>query len=107
MSSITSLDLKQPIASFGLSATLVTRAEVSAEVVEKLTTALLRGVSALRKVHPALRHVQPEQMIATSNFAPRHKGAQLAIDAFNHKDPTKRKDPAEHKDPTKRKDPTE
>ncbi|MCA8836776.1 MAG: TAXI family TRAP transporter solute-binding subunit [Gammaproteobacteria bacterium] len=68
------------VSTFGLSATLVTRADVDASIVKAVTTAIFQGLGALRRAHPALARLQQAEMAQVSNFALPHPGALEVMD---------------------------
>ena len=68
------------VSTFGLSATLVTRADVDPRIVKAVTTAIFRGLGALRRAHPALARLQQAEMAQVSNFALPHPGALEVMD---------------------------
>ena len=65
---------------FGLSATLVTHADVDSDVVKDVTLAIYKGLGALRRAHPALGRLSKGAMAQVSNFAPAHPGALEAME---------------------------
>jgi TRAP transporter TAXI family solute receptor len=63
---------------FGVSATLVTSAELPDEVVHAIARAAIKGVDQLRTRRPALARLEPEEMVRASLTAPLHPGAERA-----------------------------
>jgi TRAP transporter TAXI family solute receptor len=59
---------------FGVKATLVTNAEVKDEVVYQLVKAVFDNFDSFRQLHPALEHLNKEDMLL-GNSAPLHPGA--------------------------------
>jgi TRAP transporter TAXI family solute receptor len=65
---------KADIPSFGVTATMVTSADVSEETVYKITKQLFTNLDALKGMHPALNVLTPESMLSGLS-APIHPGA--------------------------------
>lgn len=63
------------VRTFGVLATLVTSAKVDSERVYQLTKTLFENLDSLRRQHPSLRHLIPENMISRGLTAPLHEGA--------------------------------
>ncbi|NIR28052.1 MAG: TAXI family TRAP transporter solute-binding subunit [Gammaproteobacteria bacterium] len=63
------------VSTFGLRATLVSSSDVSAELVEKIVTAVFENLDRLRTIHPVLARLQPERMVREGLTAPLHEGA--------------------------------
>ena len=63
------------VGSFGVRATLVAPAELSADLVYQLVRGVFERLDALKLQHPALASLEPESMIETGNSAPFHDGA--------------------------------
>lgn len=68
--------MSSPVTTFGVTTTLVTSADVSDEVVYRFVKALFENMSDLKKLHPALRRVDPSSMIRSGLSAPMHPGAE-------------------------------
>ncbi len=64
-----------PVASFGLRATLVTRADVPEAAVYEVAKAVFERLDALRAQHAAFAGLKAEDMVALANTAPLHEGA--------------------------------
>ena len=65
----------QDITTFGVGATLVTRADVPDEVVYTLVKSVFDNFDQFKKLHPAFANLKPEEMIRDSLSAPLHPGA--------------------------------
>lgn len=63
------------VKTFGVKATLVTRADVSETVVYELVKAVFDNFEAFKNQHPAYAHLTPQQMLE-GNSAPLHPGAE-------------------------------
>ena len=63
--------------SFGVRATLVTRAALSPEVVYRVAKSVFDRLDELRRQHPALSDLTASQMIEWGNTAPLHDGAEI------------------------------
>jgi TRAP transporter TAXI family solute receptor len=64
-----------PIATFGVNATLVSRADVPEDVVYALTSAVFADLDMLRGLDPVLTQLAPEAMVRQGLTAPLHPGA--------------------------------
>jgi TRAP transporter TAXI family solute receptor len=64
-----------PVQSFGLKATVVTRADVEPERIHALVKAVFEDFPAFTAQHPAFAGLEPEAMAADGNTAPLHEGA--------------------------------
>ncbi|MDF2765011.1 MAG: C4-dicarboxylate transporter substrate-binding protein [Rhodospirillales bacterium] len=64
-----------PVASFGLKATVVTRADVDAERIHALVKAVFDDFPAFSAQHPAFAGLEPKAMATDGNTAPSHEGA--------------------------------
>lgn len=65
-----------PIQSFGVAATLITTSDESEEIVYGLVKAVFENFEQFKKSHPALAHLEKEQMIKAGLSAPLHPGAE-------------------------------
>ena len=63
-------------ATFGVSATLVTTAQVDEEVVYRLTRAVLENLETFQRLHPAFRTLEAGAMADPDLPAPLHRGAR-------------------------------
>jgi TRAP transporter TAXI family solute receptor len=63
------------VATFGVGATFVTRADVPDEVVYVVVKAVFDNFDNFKKLHPAFGNLKPEEMISDSLSAPLHDGA--------------------------------
>jgi TRAP transporter TAXI family solute receptor len=63
------------VPTFGVGATLVTRANMSETVVAALVTAVLENFEAFRALHPALTWLETDQMMRGGLSAPLHPAA--------------------------------
>ena len=61
--------------SFGVSATLVTTAEVSDDVIYLLVKTIFENLDSFKALHPALASLKKQQMISVGLTAPLHPGA--------------------------------
>ncbi|MDX5445366.1 MAG: TAXI family TRAP transporter solute-binding subunit [Zoogloeaceae bacterium] len=64
-----------PTPSYGVLATFVTSSSVSNDVVYNLVKAVFENFEDFKKLHPALAHLKPEDMIKNGLSAPLHDGA--------------------------------
>ena len=62
-------------ATFGVGATLVSSADVPADVVYQVVRAVFENLEEFKTLHPALAHLKKEQMIKDGLSAPLHEGA--------------------------------
>lgn len=67
--------VKSDVITFGVKATLVTRADMSDEVVYGLVKAVFEGLEDFKKYHPVFRNLDPKEMISDALSAPLHPGA--------------------------------
>jgi len=65
----------EDITTFGVGATLVTRADVPEEVVYTLVKSVFENFDQFKKLHPAFANLKPEEMIKDGLSAPLHPGA--------------------------------
>jgi uncharacterized protein len=65
----------QPTATYGVQATVVSSAKVPADVIYAVTKAVFDNLDEFKKLHPALAHLKPEDMIKNGLSAPLHDGA--------------------------------
>jgi len=65
----------QPTATFGVQATIVSSAKVPADVVYTVVKTVFDNLDEFKKLHPALSHLKPEDMIKNGLSAPLHEGA--------------------------------
>lgn len=72
--------LADAIPSFGVRATLVTRADMSPEAVYFLVKSVFDRLAELRKQHPAFGALDPDRMVEAGLTAPLHEGAVLFYD---------------------------
>ena len=70
--------LPADLPSFGVRAVLVTSAGMSEDIVYAMTVAILRNLDDLRRSHPALAGLSPQQMMKDAIVAPLHPGALRA-----------------------------
>ncbi len=63
------------VQTFGVGATFVSSTAVSADVVYQVVKAVFENFDDFRKLHPAFRHLQKEQMAKDGLSAPIHDGA--------------------------------
>ena len=60
---------------FGVMATFVSSADVSADIVYEVVRAVFENLDDFKKLHPAFTNLDPEQMIKNGLSAPLHEGA--------------------------------
>lgn len=60
---------------FGVQATVVSSTKVPADIVYAVTKAVFDNLEELKKLHPALANLKPEDMIKNGLSAPLHEGA--------------------------------
>ncbi|MGE5162142.1 MAG: TAXI family TRAP transporter solute-binding subunit [Betaproteobacteria bacterium] len=65
----------QPTTTFGVQATIVSSAKVPADVVYTVVKTVFDNLDEFKKLHPALAHLKPEDMIKNGLSAPLHEGA--------------------------------
>ena len=65
----------QDVETFGVKATLVTRADVPDDVVYEVTKAVFEHLDEFKKLHPAFASLQKEEMVTQALSAPLHPGA--------------------------------
>jgi TRAP transporter TAXI family solute receptor len=65
----------QPTTTFGVQATIVSSAKVPADVVYTVVKTVFDNLDEFKKLHPALAHLKPEDMIKNGLSAPLHDGA--------------------------------
>ncbi len=65
----------EDVSTFGVGATFVTSTKVSEEVVYEMVKAVFENFEAFKKLHPAFRHLDKQQMISSGLSAPLHDGA--------------------------------
>lgn len=64
-----------PITTYGVRATLVTRANEPDDVVYNLVKAVFDNFDDFKKLHPAFANLRPEEMVTAGNSIPMHPGA--------------------------------
>ena len=65
----------QATTTFGVQATVISSAKVPADVIYAVTKAVFDNLDEFKKLHPALAHLKPEDMIKNGLSAPLHDGA--------------------------------
>lgn len=60
---------------FGVGATLLTRANMNEEVVYEITKSVMENINTFRELHPAFSTVNPIKMVSEGLSAPLHPGA--------------------------------
>lgn len=65
----------EPVATFGVTATLVSSTDVDAETIYAVVKAVFDNFDAFKAAHPILSDLQPSQMIRDGLSAPLHDGA--------------------------------
>ena len=65
----------QDVETFGVKATLVTRADVPDDVVYEVTKAVFEHLDEFKKLHPAFAALQKQEMVTQALSAPLHPGA--------------------------------
>tara|TARA_B100000965_G_C19563270_1_gene745580 strand:+ start:634 stop:1626 length:993 start_codon:yes stop_codon:yes gene_type:complete len=66
---------KKDAVTFGVMATFVSSADVSADIVYEVVRAVFENLDDFKKLHPAFTNLDPEQMIKNGLSAPLHEGA--------------------------------
>ncbi len=66
---------KEDIKTFGVGATFVSSADVPEKVVYEVVKAVFENIDRFKKLHPAFKHLKPEEMIKDGLSAPLHAGA--------------------------------
>jgi uncharacterized protein len=66
----------EDVVTFGVGATMVTRADVDDEVVYQVVRAVFENFDSFRELHPALAGLDPETMATEGLTAPIHPGAE-------------------------------
>ncbi len=64
-----------PTPTYGVTATFVTSAKTSDEVVYNMVKAVFDNFDEFKKLHPAFAHLKPEEMVKNGLSAPIHAGA--------------------------------
>lgn len=64
------------ITSFGVAATLVTSSDISDQAVYNLVKAVFENFDTFRALHPALAHLDKQQMVSAGLSIPLHPGAE-------------------------------
>ncbi len=67
--------MMEPVRTFGVTATVVTSANLSAETAYRIVSALFENLAQFRKLHPAFHHLQPRHMVRDGLSAELHEGA--------------------------------
>ena len=65
----------QDVETFGVKATLVTRADMPEDVVYEVTKAVFEHLDEFKKLHPAFAALQKQEMVTQALSAPLHPGA--------------------------------
>ncbi|HMR30024.1 MAG TPA: TAXI family TRAP transporter solute-binding subunit [Geminicoccaceae bacterium] len=65
----------EPVATFGVPAILVTRANMPADVVYTVVKSVMDDLPAIRRLHPALADLEAGEMVPKPELAPIHPGA--------------------------------
>ncbi|TVR11590.1 MAG: TAXI family TRAP transporter solute-binding subunit [Planctomycetota bacterium] len=71
-------DNQEAVPTFGVTATVVTSAAVDEDVIYAFTSTIFDNLELLREMHPALRGLDPVQMVEGLS-APLHPGAERAL----------------------------
>lgn len=66
----------QPVRTFGVKATVMASEDVSTETVYTIVQALFENMDDFRKLHPAFKTLQPEEMVHDGISAELHEGAK-------------------------------
>jgi hypothetical protein len=64
-----------PVSTYGVAATFVTKADTPAETVYRVVKAVFENFDEFKKLHPAFANLEPKQMIQAGLSAPLHEGA--------------------------------
>ena len=65
----------EPTKTYGVLATLVTSAKISADTVYVITKAVFDNFDEFKKLHPAFANLDPKNMVKDGLSAPLHEGA--------------------------------
>jgi TRAP transporter TAXI family solute receptor len=65
----------QATPTYGVLATVVSSTKVPADTVYQVVKAVFDNFDEFKKLHPALAHLTPEEMVKNGNSAPLHDGA--------------------------------
>jgi TRAP transporter TAXI family solute receptor len=65
----------EPTQTYGVLATMVTSAKVPADTIYQVVKAVFDNFEDFKKLHPALAHLKPENMVKDGLTAPLHEGA--------------------------------
>jgi TRAP transporter TAXI family solute receptor len=65
----------EPTQTYGVTATVVTSSKASADTVYQVVKSVFDNFEEFKKLHPALAHLKPENMIKDGLTAPLHEGA--------------------------------
>ena len=65
-----------PVATFGSTITVVTSVDTSEDVVYGFVKTIFDNLSELKKLHPAMRGLDPANMVRSGMTAPLHRGAE-------------------------------
>ena len=65
----------KPVASFGVRTTVVSSADIDAETIYHVVTAVFEDLSQFKRTHPALAELEPARMVREGLTAPVHEGA--------------------------------
>ncbi len=68
----------QETTTFGVGATFVTSANISDDVVYVVAKSVMENIDDFRNLHPAFKHLDPNQMVNDGLSAPLHPGAEKA-----------------------------
>lgn len=68
----------QDTTTFGVGATFVTSAKISDDVVYVVAKSVMENIDDFRNLHPAFKHLDPNQMVNDGLSAPLHPGAEKA-----------------------------
>lgn len=68
--------MSKPASTFGATLTVVTSKDVADDVVYQFTKAIFDNIGELKKLHPALRDLDPASMTKSGLTAPLHPGAK-------------------------------
>jgi TRAP transporter TAXI family solute receptor len=68
--------VEEPVETFGVRATVVTRADVPDDVIGTIVAGVFDDLPTLRSLHPALAHLDPQAMASEGLSAPLHPGAE-------------------------------
>ena len=71
--------LGAPVSTVGRPVVLITSEDIDAEVVYRLVKVVFDGMERFKRIHPALRRLEPESMLRDGLATPLHEGARKYV----------------------------